>query len=307
MTDALAILAHRWGAHEGTISRVDRATQIVARFQTDAGVVYLRITPASTRSLSVVAGALDWHRHLYEAGAPVVEPLRSSDGFWIEMASIEPITAVAIATRGAPGRPVNFDDPVEIRAWAEAVGRVHAASKSYTPSPVSTRTGPVEGKLPTLGDHWTEIEPTIATDPSVRAHYAESSRYLARLPQPHLVTHGDVRPENALISDDRVVLLDFDEPTWAWPTYDLARMILNDDASPPRDRSAHLAAIMTGYRQSMPMFSCTSDDLDAFLRIRALLMYGWSLQDHFDDATWLRRLREIIDQAGLARPPPLRL
>ncbi len=294
MTDALAILAHRWGAHEGTISRGDGAMQIVARVQTDAGVVYLRVTPSSSRSLAVVAGALDWHRHLYEAGAPVVEPLRSSDGFWIETASTGPITAVAIATRGAPGRPVNFDNPAEIRAWAEAVGRIHAASKSYTPSPVSTRAGPVEGKLPTLGDHWTQIEPTIATDPSLRAHYAESSRYLARLPQPQLVTHGDLRPENALISDVRVVLLDFDEPTWAWPTYDLARMILNDDASPPRDRSAHLAAIMTGYLLARPMFSCTSDDLNAFLRIRALLMYGWSLQDHSEDVAWLRRLRDAI-------------
>jgi Ser/Thr protein kinase RdoA (MazF antagonist) len=295
VTDALTVLARRWGAHEGTLSRVDRATNLVGRFQSDAGAFYLRVTTRAARSLSLLAGALDWQRHLFMSGAPVAEPVPSAEGFWIETASSGSTTCVATATRAVPGRAVDFGNLTEIAAWAEAVGRVHDASERYTPSPVSTTTRTVNGELPTLVDLWKQIESIAAIDPVLVERYAQGSQYLAGMSEQTLITHADVRPENAVVSDGRVVLLDFDEPTVAWAPYDLARMMLDDDARPPRDSVRHLSAIRDGYQRGRPAAPVLDDAVEQFLNIRVLLMYAWSLQDPSGSTeTWLPQLRSLL-------------
>lgn len=295
MTDALTVLARRWGAHEGTLSRVDRATNLVGRFQSDAGAFYLRITTTAARSLSLLAGALDWQRHLFRSGAPVAEPVPSAEGFWIETASSGSTTIVATATRAVPGRAVDVGNLTEIAAWAEAVGRVHGASERHTPSPVSTTARTVNGELPTLVDLWKQIESIAAIDPVLGERYAQGSQYLARVSEPTLITHADVRPENAVVSDGRVVLLDFDEPTVAWAPYDLARMMLDDDARPPDDPARHFGAIREGYLRGRPAARISADDVEQFVRIRVVLMHAWSVQDPSGSTdAWLHQLRSLL-------------
>lgn len=219
----------------------------------------------------------------------------SLDGFWVEAVSSGDETYVATATRGIPGRPVVFSNPSDVTMWAQAVGLLHAASRSYTPSPVATRLGTIAGELPTLGDLWNQIEPVIKNDPLLRERYAQGSMYLERAPEPTQITHGDVRPENVLVSDGRVVLLDFDEPTIAWAPYDLARMMLDDDARPAANPGAHLSAIRAGYRRGRPWATILDDDVEQLLNVRVLLMYAWSLQDPAGSTeTWLHQLRSLL-------------
>ena len=115
--------------------------------------------------------------------------------------------------------------------------------------------------------------------------------------EPTLVTHADARPGNALISDRGVTMIDFDEPTIAWPAYDLARMILDDDATLPPEAAAHLTAILNGYRIGRPQVAIAPEEVWHFLSIRALLMYAWSLEDDETDAAWLERLRIVLEQS----------
>jgi Ser/Thr protein kinase RdoA (MazF antagonist) len=295
VTDRLIDFARRWDAREGTLARIDGATNLVGRFQSDTGTLYVRVTNTSVRSLSLAAGALDWQRHLFNAGAPVAEPLRSSNGCWIETSANESTTFIATATRALPGRAVDFANLTEIDSWAEAVGRVHAASVTYRTSPVSTSAGTIHGELPALGDLWQQIEPAVASDPLLRERYEQGSAYLGGRIEPTLVTHGDVRPENAVASGGRVVLVDFDEPTRAWPPYDLARMMLDDDARPAADPDRHLQAIRDGYRRGRPSATISEDDVAQWLRIRVLLMYAWSLQDSTGSSeAWLHQLRSLL-------------
>jgi Ser/Thr protein kinase RdoA (MazF antagonist) len=295
-TDRLMDFARRWDAREGTLTRIDGATNVVGRFQSDTGTLYVRVTNTSVRSLRLVAGALDWQRHLFNAGAPVAEPVASSHGFWIETSAAEPATVIATATRALPGRPVDFANLREIEAWAEAVGRVHAASEDYRASPVSTSAGTIPGELPALVDLWKQIGPVVATEPSlVRERYAQGSAYLAGRTEPTLLTHGDARPGNAVISDGRVMLLDFDEPTIAWAPYDLGRMLLDDNAHPAADPDRHLRAIRDGYRRGRPSSPIVENDLDQLFRIRVLLMYCWSLEDGAHSTEpWLKQLRSLL-------------
>jgi Ser/Thr protein kinase RdoA (MazF antagonist) len=244
--DATVELAGRWGADSRTLSPITGATNRVYQCESAVGPLYLRLTTSPTSTLPLIGGSLDWQRHVHRAGAPVAEPVVSRAGFWIESTSSGSVTLYATAVRGVPGRPVGFHNFTEVEAWAETVGAVHAASASFAPSPISTSEGTVAGRLPTLLEFWKAIEPIADGDPLLRSRYMQGSDWLARLGEPRLVTHGDVRPANALFDHGRVVLLDFDEPTWAWEAYDLARMMLDDDAGQPEDAALHRSALLNG-------------------------------------------------------------
>ena len=293
--DATVELAGRWGADSRTLSPITGASSRIYRCDSPAGPLFLRLTTSASHTVASVAGALDWQRHVHDVGAPVAEPVTSRAGCWIESASTGPVTLLGTATRAVPGRPVGFHNSSDVEAWAETVGAVHAASASFTRSPISTSEGTVAGRLPTLLELWKAIKPTADGDPWLRSRYMQGSDWLARLGEPYLVTHGDVRPANALFADGRVVLLDFDEPTWAWEAYDLARMLLDDDAGQPRDPALHRSAVLNGYRKARPAISVSTETLDQFLQIRSLLMYCWSLEDPVGASpVWLERLRSQL-------------
>jgi Ser/Thr protein kinase RdoA (MazF antagonist) len=288
----IADLASRWQADPETLTLVSHGGNQVFRCTSPGGPLYIRVTTSAVRRPSLIAGAVDWHRQLHAAGAPVVEPLVSLNGCWIEASGG---TTFATATRAARGRPVEFGSRAEVSSWAEAVARVHTASEGYVPAPVSTSRGPMDGELPALLDLWREIEPVVTSDPALREQYTARSLDLARCSEPLSITHGDVRPENAVISDGRVILIDFDEPTRAWAAYDLARMMLDDDACPPADRDRHRSAILDGYRRARPRAAIEDSDIERFLGIRILLMYGWSVLDPAGvTEKWLRQLRSLF-------------
>ena len=296
--DATVELAGRWGANSRTLSPITGTTSRIYQCDSPAGPLFLRLTTSALHTVASVASALDWQRHVHGVGAPVAEPVISGNGFWIESASTGPVTLLVTATRAVPGRPVDFHNLGEIEAWAGAVGAVHAASAAFTPSPISTSEGTVAGRLPTLLELWKAIKPIADGDPLLRSRYMQGSDWLARLGEPYVVTHGDVRPANALFADGCVVLLDFDEPTWAWEAYDLARMLLDDDAGQPTDPALHRSAVLNGYRKARPAISVSTETLDQFLQIRSLLMYCWSLEDPARAGpVWLERLRSQLGDA----------
>jgi Ser/Thr protein kinase RdoA (MazF antagonist) len=294
-SEAVIELAGRWRAAPRTISCVSRGGNLVYRFESSAGRSYMRLTASDVRPLDLVAGAMDWHRHLRGAGAPVAEPVTSANGFWIEVIAGDPMPIFATVTREVPGEHVDFSSLFDIAAWADAIGRIHAASEGYKPSSISTSAGIVEGKLPTLVDLLKQVEPAVRDDPLLQAHYDSGAGWLREQFDRTLVTHADVRPGNALIRETGVTMIDFDEPTHAWPAYDLARMMMDDEARLPSIPAQHLMTILDGYRRARPFITISAEDVWRFLSIRALLMYVWSQDDATTDAAWRDRLRIVLE------------
>jgi Ser/Thr protein kinase RdoA (MazF antagonist) len=301
--EAVTTLARRWGADQRTISCVSRGGSDVYRFESGAGRFYLRLPTPEVRPPELVAAAVDWHRHLHTAGAPVAEPVSSANGFWVEVISDDRTTIFATVTREARGGHVEFTDLSGVAAWATALGHIHTASESYKPSSVSTSAGVVGGKLPTLLHLFEQLEPAVTSDPLLQLHYDRGVRWIRTQSDHTLVTHSDMRPGNALISDGRVTIIDFDEPTHAWPAYDLARMMLDDDASLPSTPAQHLTAILGGYRGARPDATISAEEVWHFLGIRALLMYVWSIDDHTADVGWRARLRTVLERFRRGETP----
>lgn len=295
-SEIVTALARRWGADASPISCISRGSSAVYRCETGAGRFYLRITGPGARSLELVAAAIDWQRHLHEHGAPVAEPVPSADGHLIEVVSESGQPLFATVTREVQGNRIDFTNPPQITAWATAIGRIHDASSHYTPSPVFTSAGISEGKLPVLPRQWKHIASAVADDALLKSHFDSGSRWMGQQSGPTLVTHADVRPGNALISERGVTMIDFDEPAIAWPAYDVARMMLDDDGTLAPNAAPHLAAILDGYRIGRPDAAIWPDEVWNFLNIRVLLMYAWSIEDGDTDAGWLTRLRSVLGQ-----------
>jgi Ser/Thr protein kinase RdoA (MazF antagonist) len=294
-SEVVAELAERWDADPRTISCVSRGGNLVYRFESGAGRFYLRVSAHGVHPLELVAAAVGWHRYLHDAGAPVAEPVRSADGFWVEVIAGTRMPTVATVTREARGAHVHFSNPSEVAAWGDAIGRIHAVSEDYQTSSVSTRAGIVEGTLPALLQLFEQIEPAVTGDPLLQLHYDRGLQWIRTQPRRTVVTHSDVRPGNALISDSRVTMIDFDEPTHAWPAYDLGRMMMDDEARLPANPAQHLNTILDGYRRARPQITIAAEDVWQFLRIRALLMYVWSQDDATTDAAWRERLRAVLE------------
>jgi Ser/Thr protein kinase RdoA (MazF antagonist) len=295
-SEIVTALARRWGADASQISCSSRGANAVYRCESGAGRFYLRITRPEARSLELVAAAIDWQRYLHERGAAVAEPVPSADGHLVEVVSESGQALLATMTREVQGDRIDFTNFSQIAAWATAIGRIHEASGDYRPSTVVTSAGIVEGKLPALPHQWEQIASGVTDDPLLRLHFELGSGWMRQQPAPTLVTHADVRPGNALISDRGVTIIDFDEPAIAWPAYDLARMMLDDDGTLPPNAEAHLAALLNGYRIARPDAAIGPEEVWHFLSIRALLMYAWSLEDGDTDTGWLTRLRQVLEQ-----------
>jgi Ser/Thr protein kinase RdoA (MazF antagonist) len=276
----------------------------VYRCESGAGRFYLRVSRPEVRSLELVAGAVDWQRHLHEREAPVAEPVPSAEGHLIEVVSERGLPFFATVTREVHGDRIDWTNLSQIAAWATAIGRVHEASEDYEPSTVFTSAGIVEGRLPALPHQWEQIASAVKGDPLLQRHFDLGSRWMRQQSAPTLITHADVRPGNALIADRGVTMIDFDEPAIAWPAYDLARMILDDDGTLPLNAAAHLAAMLDGYRIGRPHVAIAPEEVWHFLSIRALLMYAWSLEDGDTDPDWLGRLRTVLEQHVDARGSP---
>jgi len=93
------------------------------------------------------------------------------------------------------------------------------------------------------------------------------------------LTHGDLRPGNALWEGERVVVIDFDEPVFGPFATDLARAVLEI----PREQRAVLwAAVLAGYRETMTLDPSWDQELPRLLQARVALMAAWNISGGAD-------------------------
>ena len=273
-----------WNADAGSLEMVGTSANAVFRFATDKQIRYLRLTHQALRDHEFVAAGLDWLRHLHAAGAFVPESLPSARGWLIEDVMQGDGVFLASVMAGAPGVPLGDDlGPKALEAWGESLGRLHQASESYRRQPIKLSSGLEQWPESfTLLGFWANIQNVVSSDPELQQAHAELGAWLASLPASEcMVTHGDFRPGNAIWDGSRVVIVDFDEPTLAWAEYDVARAMLRDACKPFAHPTAHLETFLRGY-SNVRALPHAVQRVPMFVRVRALLMLAWSLED----ASW---------------------
>ncbi|MFN3265641.1 MAG: phosphotransferase enzyme family protein [Deinococcales bacterium] len=193
----------------------------------------------------------------------------------------------------------NHNSPQQLEAWGQALGRLHVASTSYAPQAVLTNSGLVMPERFRLMRFWQNISPILESDVALSQIHQELGTWLESLPTTEMrLCHNDFRPANTIWDGRTAWVIDFDEPTLAHPEYDLARACLRDDCTP--FTAPHFEHILRGYEQILP---CKRERIATFVRLRALLMLAWDLEDPSWGTEFLELGRKLalggLDQNGL--------
>jgi len=114
------------------------------------------------------------------------------------------------------------------------------------------------------------------------------------------LVHADFLPDNIIVNDAQLTLIDFDDSGYSWHLYEMATALFPQIRQPFFD--ALVDAYLEGYRSEREFSDAEADRLPAFLMICGLNYLGW-LQKRGDKIRHADRLAaEII--AGLLEYVP---
>jgi Ser/Thr protein kinase RdoA (MazF antagonist) len=306
-----------WNADVGSLEFVSQSANAVYKFTTRGEPMFLRLVHHELREHAFLAAGLDFLNHAWLAGAFVCQPLLSTRGCFIEDVLQADDVFLATVTAGVPGKTLGeisesnrleavFEfgvndtqnmllEPAQVQAWGQALGTLHAASETYQPVPVRLSSGMVQFPQSfSLQKFWANIKAICSeissSDPDLERVHSELGIWLETLPKSEMiVTHGDFRSGNAIWDGTRVTILDFDEPVLAWAEYDVARTLLQDECDPFPNLELHLANFLAGYERARALPHVQSR-ISNFVRVRALLMLAWSLED----STWVNEAAVML-------------
>ncbi|GGO38845.1 phosphotransferase enzyme family protein [Deinococcus humi] len=289
--------AARWGARQPTL--VNAGFNHVYRTEDRGGPLYLRFTHGDLRNTEFLTPPLTWLRYLHAHGAPVNEPLVSLDGHWIEAMWQADDLFLATAVRGITGPRVSECPPTPVlyRAFGRSIGELHAVSRHFMPAPGTPHMlGPaLPGIFPSWRAFWHGAQEHGQKEAVIDRTFQALTPWVDAVGGPEGgwpdeplsarpglgLTHGDLRPGNAIWDGERVVVIDFDEPVYGPFATDLARAVLE---VPRGQRPAIWTEVLSGYREAMPLDSTWDQELPRLLKARAALMAAWNISGGADPA-----------------------
>lgn len=127
--------------------------------------------------------------------------------------------------------------------------------------------------------------------------YADLSAY-GRRNETYSLIHADLIPDNILVEDKTIRIIDFDDAGFGWHQFELATVLMTylraDDFDRARD------ALIAGYRRERDLSDDALSFLPLFFLARALTWIGWSLTRHETETAQMIRPFVIEIACGLA-------
>ncbi|MCP4222750.1 MAG: phosphotransferase [Actinomycetia bacterium] len=274
---------------------------------TDQGRVILRLHRPGYNTMAQMESELVWVDSLRDAGIDTPTSLRSARGNGYEMVPVGEETRVAGVIEWIDGvrlEEILGQDPSSVGRHFHKLGTIMAAIRSHgevwdTPPGFDRRLWDADG-LVGLDPLWGRFWEVAELEPSERRLFTQARhvlhRRLSTLPADRSMfglIHADLHLNNVLASEDRLVVIDFDDAGFSWYLYELAVALAPGLGEPWFDEAAD--ALVDGYRSVHPLSDEELAFLPAFITIRELITVSWLAarpelgKQHF--------LRWVIDRA----------
>jgi Ser/Thr protein kinase RdoA (MazF antagonist) len=251
----------------------------------------LRLHRPGYQTLAGLNAERAWTRALGKAGIATQSGVRTRDGDYFHEVKIAHTGERRFAgmTEWVEGTLLNEHmgdnaDTAERQRCFEQVGvlaaLIHNQSSTWTPPADFERphydADGLLGENPHWGRFWEHPDLGAAEAGlllQARARLRDVLRSCPVNPSTYSLIHADLDPDNILVRDNRVTLIDFDDAGFGWHLYELAAALLSEVGAP--DFPAVRQALLDGYRKIRALADQDLALLPTFLLIRGLATVGW--------------------------------
>jgi len=283
------------GHWDGEFTRLEfikfRENAVFCAYRADGVKSALRIHRTGYHSEAALNSELAWMQHLAAAGIAVPQIVRTRSGQALVQVSVDAVPEprhvdmLAWIDGQAPGS-AGHGLPPEVNVEAlffqagQLAARIHLCSAHWQPPPGFVRHAWDEEGLLGEPPFWGRFWELAALTPAQRALFlrirdtarAELRRY-GRHAGNFGMLHADLVPENLLLHEGALHLIDFDDCGFGWYLFELATALyfcLDD----PRFETIQ-TALLAGYRTLKPLDGNELALMPLFLALRGATYLGW--------------------------------
>jgi acetylornithine/succinyldiaminopimelate/putrescine aminotransferase/Ser/Thr protein kinase RdoA (MazF antagonist) len=280
-----------WHLADADLELVKHRENTVFRVQAlDGRAFALRVHQAALHSDAALASELEWMRALRKAGFRVPAVVPAGDGELFVNATageltrrcslLEWIDGDLLNELGLCERGMRVELCDRYRKLGALAARLHVQATDWTPPAGFTRHAWDEDALlgdePRMGKFWEHP----ALTPKQRRSLLEARvalrgmlRQLGKTPENYGLIHGDFLPDNLIVNDGELALIDFDDCGYGWHLYEMATGLFPQVQQPFFDEL--VSAYLEGYRGERSLDDAEAELLPAFIMICGLNYLGW--------------------------------
>lgn len=287
------VALERWALGDVVLELVKYRENAVFRATAPDGTRHaVRVHRAAYHTDQELRSEHAWMRALDGAGVrtPVIVPARDGRDFQVVKTAGVPEPRQVDVLAWVDGRPLGtIEDGIAAdeaalagvhRTLGELAARVHDASAAWRPPADFTRhawdVDGLVGPEPFWGRFW-ELARLTAGERAV----LQTARRMARTrlegfgtaPDRYGLIHADFLPENLLVDEAGIHLIDFDDSGFGWHVFELATALFFQIGEPGWEAARD--AVVAGYRTVRPLPDEHVDMLPTFLLARGFTYLGW--------------------------------
>jgi amicoumacin kinase len=255
--------ARRYGLSIDALSQLTAFENFVYEGENaDGDVVILRISHSTRRTVDYTLGEVEFVRYLVAAGIPVVAPILSESGQFVERIADRDPGHYFVATAFERADGIVFDDapPLKDLYWKAPLfrdlgrifARLHNRAQTYKLSnPRFKRQEWHEYDVVDI-DRFAPREETLVRERT--AQIIARLEQLPRTPEHYGLIHADLHPHNFCFAEGKITAFDFDNCEYAWFVKDIAVLLFYVARGEEREHRANavaefLAPFLDGYRE----------------------------------------------------------
>lgn len=281
----------RWNVEGATLDLIKHRENAVFRVETDELKAALRLHRYGYHTDDELRSELQWMQALSDAGVmvPNVIPAASGELFVDYSADGLPGVLQIDLFEWIDGEQLGsveggVADAAQVEATYQALGelaaRVHNQAVSWQlPQGFVRHAWDAEGlagEHPFWGQFWKlDAASKAEADLLLRGRdrvFAELS-CLPKSPSNYSMIHADFAPENVMVDDDDVRLIDFDDAGFGWHMFELATSLYFIQGEPYFDQAQD--ALIAGYRKHRPLNDEALESLPLLFLARGFTYIGW--------------------------------
>jgi len=280
-----------WGIADGELQLIKHRENTVFKVTAADGRCFaLRVHQARLHEDDALRSELTWMRALRDDGFSVPRVLPTNDGELFAVVGEDTDASRCSLLEWVDGKLMNDLGRVEKGMQAELcdryrrlgalAARLHNHSQSWSPPPGFVRhcwdEDGLIGDEPRMGRFWDHP----ALTPQQRREFLKARivlqgllKKLGKHESNYGLIHADFLPDNIIVNEDKLTLIDFDDSGYGWHLYEMGTALLPQIKQPFFDDI--VAAYLEGYRSERAFSREDEEALPAFLMICSLNYLGW--------------------------------